>query len=269
MPCAWRHAISCYSARRARQSIELQLAACRLRRRSLWLLYSGSWYVLSVWARPSGARKSAIMIRRPIRRCAVSIKSLLHVDNITCMSLPSVRHREAWQHMTYTDPTDEIHNWRVELSCSVPNTVTVYYTDYRGLGTTIVPTNNLTPQEVRLECNNQVGKHVQSWLCMLSLWRILTQCLIIKNPLYSACYFRLQGNLKVSCSGGAFGGVPRGGPYTFVNLSESGILPGWTCSISGCFEVLGDYLRTPTSNCTLPGKQLQAHYYSDHARYTL
>ena len=64
--------------------------------------------------------------------------------------------------MTYTDPTDEIHNWRVELSCSVPNTVTVYYTDYRGLGTTIVPTNNLTPQEVRLECNNQVGKHVQS-----------------------------------------------------------------------------------------------------------
>lgn len=48
-----------------------------------------------------------------------------------------------------------------------------------------------------------------------------------------------------------------GGPYTFNKLNESGIHPGWTCKVDGCFysndgeEI---YYRTQTANCILPSE---------------
>ena len=46
--------------------------------------------------------------------------------------------------------------------------------------------------------------------------------------------------------------------FTFINLNESGILPGWICSVRGCYrnEVPGpdDYVLTPMQNCTLEGE---------------
>ena len=46
-----------------------------------------------------------------------------------------------------------------------------------------------------------------------------------------------------------------GGPFVFYNLSEAGVLPGWTCNIAGCFvENDGNelYFQTKLANCTLP-----------------
>ena len=46
-----------------------------------------------------------------------------------------------------------------------------------------------------------------------------------------------------------------GGPFVFGNLSEAGVLPGWTCNIAVCFiEHDGDFvfLQTELANCTLP-----------------
>lgn len=46
-----------------------------------------------------------------------------------------------------------------------------------------------------------------------------------------------------------------GGPFVFDNLSEAGVLPGWTCKIAGCFsENDGSelYFQTKLANCTLP-----------------
>ena len=47
-----------------------------------------------------------------------------------------------------------------------------------------------------------------------------------------------------------------GGPYIFDNFGNSGILPGWTCEIVGCFEGddAGDtiYYRTPRDSYTIP-----------------
>ena len=59
--------------------------------------------------------------------------------------------------------------------------------------------------------------------------------------------------MSVNCS---IGGPGRS--HTIGNLSTSGIQPGWTCSLSGCFQIEGPdidngrtYGRTPTSSCTL------------------
>lgn len=61
--------------------------------------------------------------------------------------------------------------------------------------------------------------------------------------------------------------LPRDGPdtarvdsFTFTNLNESGILPGWTCFVRGCYknEIPGPvgqhYVQTPVQNCTLVGE---------------
>ena len=54
------------------------------------------------------------------------------------------------------------------------------------------------------------------------------------------------------------GGTGKEGPFTFRNLNMSGILPGWTCAISGCFEDHdGNYLRSDIASCVLPGVSLK------------
>ena len=59
--------------------------------------------------------------------------------------------------------------------------------------------------------------------------------------------------MSVNCSigGGRF--------HTISNLSASGIQPGWTCSLSGCFQIDDieggrSYGRTPTNSCTVLGE---------------
>ena len=43
--------------------------------------------------------------------------------------------------------------------------------------------------------------------------------------------------MSVVCRGTMTGGgTPIEGPYTFSNLTASGITSGWTCCISGLFE---------------------------------
>ena len=46
-----------------------------------------------------------------------------------------------------------------------------------------------------------------------------------------------------------------GGPFVFTNLSEAGVLPGWTCNITGCFSENDGgelYFQTKLAICTLP-----------------
>ena len=52
------------------------------------------------------------------------------------------------------------------------------------------------------------------------------------------------------------GGVTAEGPYTFTNLSAAGVLPGWTCTVLGCFSVYKpargerEYFKAPDVQCT-------------------
>ena len=61
-------------------------------------------------------------------------------------------------------------------------------------------------------------------------------------------------SLQVVCEGNGFV-QSLGGPFVFNDLSEAGILPGWTCNITGCFaENDGEelFFRTELASCTLP-----------------
>ena len=58
--------------------------------------------------------------------------------------------------------------------------------------------------------------------------------------------------MSVNCSIDLDGGRS----HTISNLSASGIQPGWTCSLSGCFQIDdadggSTFGRTPTVSCTL------------------
>ena len=70
--------------------------------------------------------------------------------------------------------------------------------------------------------------------------------------------FLEQAEESVSCSIRHFGGpTPPEGPYGFSNLNASGILPGWSCTITGCFSiddgtVDGLFVHTPAKNFILP-----------------
>ena len=63
--------------------------------------------------------------------------------------------------------------------------------------------------------------------------------------------------MDVFCQLDAFGGgVTAEGPYTFTNLSAAGVLPGWTCTVLGCFSVYNsareerEYFKAPDVQCT-------------------
>ena len=62
---------------------------------------------------------------------------------------------------------------------------------------------------------------------------------------------------SVNCSGISTGGNWKRLGFVFQNLSATGIQPGWTCTISGCFELnvaaTGDneYIRTPSIDFVL------------------
>ena len=62
---------------------------------------------------------------------------------------------------------------------------------------------------------------------------------------------------SVNCSGTSSGGNWRELGFVFQNLNAAGIQPGWTCSVSGCFEVIysfsgrDEYIRTPSTDFVL------------------
>ena len=53
------------------------------------------------------------------------------------------------------------------------------------------------------------------------------------------------------------GGVTAEGPYIFTNLSAAGVLPGWTCTVLGCFSIYKpargerEYFKAPDVQCTV------------------
>ena len=77
----------------------------------------------------------------------------------------------------------------------------------------------------------------------------------------SACisFILIQAIAQVNCSGT---GLLRHleATYAFINLDESGILPGWTCIVSGCesddSEIVYDapFFYTPSKSCILQGE---------------
>lgn len=118
---------------------------------------------------------------------------------------------------------DSTHSWTVNLDCSRPDEVTVLYSDYSG--PLALQSEMKIPNEIRLECTDGNVEAVMR---------------------------------EVNCSIRRFGGgTPNEGPYSFINLSGSGIQPGWTCTITGCF-IIDDgssddlLVHTPAKKFILP-----------------
>ena len=140
----------------------------------------------------------------------------------------------------------------------MPNTLAITYSNYSGSGLPDFSVEDITYRsllEVWLECTDQV-------------------CQAFINSLYSDCRVINKLNFVYSQKNGTLVNCAEDGPpvkitgpaiyredtVTFSNLNESGILSGWTCSLSGCYEVsqISDeqpilYVQTPMKMCTLPG----------------
>ena len=75
--------------------------------------------------------------------------------------------------------------------------------------------------------------------------------------MYNISFILIQAIAQVSCSGTDLTRHLEA-TYTFINLNESGILPGWTCTVSGCeSDGTGDeapFFNTPSKSCTLQGE---------------
>ena len=75
----------------------------------------------------------------------------------------------------------------------------------------------------------------------------------------SACisFILIQAIAQVNCSGTDLLRHLEA-TYAFINLDESGILPGWTCIVSGCesdgYDAPFFYYNTPSKSCILQGE---------------